>query len=65
MIAASESDRHDQAVIASWDRCQYQYNLARDASYSILRLQSTEVAPRLEAMVERTGGRRGIFRQLA
>lgn len=64
-MVALESDSHEKAVIASWDRCQYQYNLARDASYSILRLQATEVAPRLEALVERTGGRRGIFRQLA
>lgn len=53
------------AIHSSWVRCERQYNLKRDAARPILRLQTSEVAPRLEAMIERTGGRHGIFRQLA
>ncbi|MEM7044175.1 MAG: hypothetical protein AAF543_15305, partial [Pseudomonadota bacterium] len=37
----------------------------RETAYPILRLQSSEVTPRSEEMVERIGGHRGIFRQLA
>ncbi|MEM8979929.1 MAG: helix-turn-helix domain-containing protein [Pseudomonadota bacterium] len=53
------------ALNASWARCAKTYNLKRDAARPILRLQSSEVAPRLEALTELTGGRQGIFRQLA
>ncbi|MEL7167465.1 MAG: hypothetical protein AAGL96_18535, partial [Pseudomonadota bacterium] len=53
------------AILSSWARCERQYNLKRDTASPILRLQSSEVAPRLEAMIERTGGRHGIFRKLA
>ena len=53
------------AILLSWSRCAHQYKLKRNAIRPIPRLQSSEVAPRLEAMVERTGGRHGIFRRLA
>ncbi|MCK0139863.1 sigma 54-interacting transcriptional regulator [Aliiroseovarius sp. F47248L] len=53
------------AINASWERCERDYNLERNAAHPILRLQSSEVAPRLEEMTERTGGKQGIFRQLA
>lgn len=55
----------ESAIDASWQRCEQQHKLTRDAARPILRLQTSEVAPRLEKMVERTGGRQGIFRQLA
>ncbi|MEP3333284.1 helix-turn-helix domain-containing protein [Sedimentitalea sp.] len=55
----------EAALGASWERCERKYKLARDTARPILRMQSTEVAPRLEAMTERTGGRNGIFRQLS
>ena len=55
----------DSALGASWERCERTYKLVRDTTRPIMRMQSTEVAPRLEAMIERTGGRNGIFRQLA
>lgn len=60
------TDAHVQnAIRASWVRCERQHKLTRDAAQPILRLQSSEIAPRLECMVERTGGRQGIFRQIA
>lgn len=55
----------DNAIDASWERCQRQHRLTRNVAHPILRLQSSEVAPRLEELVERTGGRQGVFRQLA
>lgn len=58
------SGPHD-AISASWQRCERDYKLKRNAAQPILRLQSSEVAPRLEEMIERTGGRHGIFRKLA
>jgi len=64
------TDQHTQtgalpAIVASWARCERDYNLKRNAAQPILRLQSSEVAPRLEEMIDRTGGKQGIFRQLA
>lgn len=53
------------ALNASWDRCANTYGLQRDVASPILRLQFNEVAPRLEALTEQTGGRQGILRQLA
>lgn len=55
----------DGVISASWERCAQRHKLVRDAARPILRLQSSEVAPRLEELVERTGGRQGVFRQLA
>ena len=53
------------AINASWQRCEREYNLKRNAAQPILRLQSSEIAPRLEEVIERAGGRQGIFRQVA
>lgn len=53
------------AIAASWDRCARQYKLLSDTGRPILRLQSSEVTPRLEQIVERTGGRQGFFQSLA
>ncbi len=55
----------ENAVNDSWDRCDRQHKLARNTSQPILRLQPSEVAPRLDELVERTGGRLGVFRQAA
>ena len=61
----SDNDQSRQpAIDASWERCERQYTLARDSNKPIMRLQTSEVALRFEEMVERTGGRNGIFRQL-
>ncbi|MDO6731457.1 helix-turn-helix domain-containing protein [Marinovum sp. 2_MG-2023] len=65
MNGISARTKPEAAVGASWERCERTYKLVRDAARPILRMQSAEVAPRLEEMVERTGGRNGIFRQLA
>lgn len=54
-----------QAIQSSWERCESAYKLNRDVSNRILRLQSSEVAPRLEALTEQIGGHHGIFRKLA
>lgn len=59
------TSNHKDAIAASWDRCARQYNLRHDAGRPILRLQSSEVAPRLEKIVESTGGRQGFFQHLA
>lgn len=53
------------AINASWDRCEHKHRLARNALHPILRLQSAEVRPRSEELVERTGGRLGIFKKVA
>lgn len=65
MIGSSDTAAWTAAIAASWDRCARQYKLRRDAGNPIMRLQSSEIAPRLEQIVERTGGRQGHFRQLA
>ena len=54
-----------QAIRSSWERCERTHNLSRDVGNPILRLQTSEVAPRLEALIEHIGGRHGIFRKLA
>ena len=54
-----------QAIQSSWDRCERTHKLSRDLVNPILRLQSSEIAPRLEAMIEQIGGRHGIFSKLA
>ncbi|UXX82376.1 sigma-54-dependent Fis family transcriptional regulator [Roseovarius pelagicus] len=54
-----------EEIAASWDRCERQHKLARDAVRPIMRLQSSEIAPRLQQITARTGGRQGFFRQLA
>ena len=56
---------HETVIAASRERCERQHNLVPDTSHPILRLQSSEVAPRFEDLIERTGGRQGIIRQLA
>lgn len=56
---------HGDAIAASWDRCARQYNLRHDTGRPILRLQSSEVAPRLEQIIESTGGRQGFFQHIA
>ncbi|WP_069301753.1 hypothetical protein [Neptunicoccus sediminis] len=59
------ASEHTDAIAASWDRCKRRHKLLHDTGRPILRLQSSEIAPRLEQIVERTGGRQGIFQQLA
>lgn len=60
-ITSNQTD----AIAASWERCARQYKLRQDSGRPIPRLQSSEVAPRLEQIVESTGGRQGFFRHLA
>ncbi|QXT39069.1 sigma-54-dependent Fis family transcriptional regulator [Gymnodinialimonas ceratoperidinii] len=60
-ITSNQTD----AIAASWDRCARRYNLRHDTGRPIMRLQSSEVAPRLEKIVESTGGRQGFFQHLA
>ena len=60
-ITSNQTD----AIAASWDRCARQYNLRHDTGRPIMRLQSSEVAPRLEQIIESTGGRQGFFQHLA
>lgn len=52
-------------ISASWERCERKHRLARNTVHPILRLQAAEIRPRSELLVERTGGRLGIFRQIA
>lgn len=65
MIKGTSDFRTQDDIAASWDRCERQHKLIRDSARPIMRLQSSEVAPRLEQIVERTGGRQGFFRQIA
>ncbi|MDB6176325.1 sigma 54-interacting transcriptional regulator [Paracoccus sp. Z330] len=65
MIGRLGAPAYQEAIAASWQRCERQHNLLRDASWPIMRLQASEIAPRLEQIVEQTGGRQGFFRQLA
>jgi len=57
--------RDRDEISASWVRCEREHKLDRDAVRPVMRLQSSEVAPRLEQITARTGGRQGFFRQLA
>jgi transcriptional regulator of acetoin/glycerol metabolism len=65
MIGHNQDALTREEIAASWARCEGQHRLARDAARPILRLQASEIAPRLEQITERTGGRQGFFRQLA
>ncbi|MEM8970487.1 MAG: sigma 54-interacting transcriptional regulator [Pseudomonadota bacterium] len=65
-MTENESDIGQKgAISASWERCERTHRLAQNALRPILRLQSSEVRPRSEELVERTGGRLGIFKQVA
>lgn len=52
-------------IKASWDRCELRHRLVRSTSKPVLRLQTSELAPRLEELLDRTGGRLGIFSELS
>ena len=65
MIKTKNAISSENAIAASWERCERTHRLVRDAADPIMRLQSSEIAPRLDEVVERTGGRRGVIRQLA
>ncbi|MCP1167699.1 sigma-54-dependent transcriptional regulator family protein [Limimaricola litoreus] len=65
MTAGTTDLRRREEIAASWERCERQHKLTRDAARPILLLQASEIAPRLKRIVERTGGRQGFFRQLA
>ena len=65
MSQLMEELRVDACIEASWQRCQTQHRLLRNAAKPVLRLQSSEVTPRLDEVVERTGGRLGIFSELS
>lgn len=54
-----------RAIASSWHRCERVHKLKQHAANPILRMQSSEIAPRLEALVTQVGGRHGIFRKLA
>lgn len=56
---------HTDAINASWTRCRQKHKLARNSAQQILRLQASEIAPRLESLLDRTSGNQGIFKQLA
>lgn len=65
MVETDNSLHFGSAISESWERCELKYKLVRDTARPILRLQSSEVALRLEELVERSGGRQGIISQLA
>ena len=65
MIGGTPDTGAKDAIAASWERCKRQHKLVRDSARPIMRLQTSEIAPRLEQIVERTGGRQGFFRQIA
>lgn len=54
-----------RAIQLSWERCEHAHGLNRNVGNPILRLQLSEVAPRLEALIEEIGGYHGIFQKLA
>lgn len=65
MAQASPTIEHKNAISASWTRCRERHKLSRTATQRILRLQSSEILPRLESILDRTSGCQGIFDQLA
>ena len=65
MISSNLGTPVSQAIRSSWERCERIHKLNRDVGNPILRMQSSEVAPRLEALTDQIGGRHGIFRKLA
>lgn len=65
MARFDTSLNHTDAINASWARCRQKHKLARNSAQQILRLQASEIAPRLESLLDRTSGNQGIFNQLA
>lgn len=65
MTGRAQGGTLENAIFASWKRCERKYNMVRDVAHPVLRMQSTEVAQRLDEVIDRTGGRRGIFQQIA
>lgn len=54
------------AISASWIRCKNQHQMVRNAARPAnMRLQHSEIAPRLESLLELTAGNRRLFRHLA
>lgn len=59
------SSEHSSTISASWMRCREQHHLARDTKRPNLRLQSSEVVPRLESVLDRLSGSQTIVQRLA
>lgn len=55
----------EDTIKASWERCELKHGLARATAKPVLRLQASEVAPRLDEFVDRSGGRLGVFTELS
>lgn len=65
MTELKSKPSYDESIKQSWERCEVEHGLVRSTAKPVLRLQSTEIAPRLEEVVERTGGRLGVFSELS
>lgn len=65
MRQQAESPRLDDSITASWNRCENLHRLVRSTAKPVLRLQVSEVMPRLDELRDRTGGRLGVFSELA
>lgn len=65
MRQRAQSPRLDDSISASWNRCENQHRLVRSTAKPVLRLQASEVMPRLDELLDRTGGRLGVFSELA
>ncbi|WP_299472669.1 sigma 54-interacting transcriptional regulator [uncultured Roseibium sp.] len=55
----------DETIKASWERCERQHGLVRATANPVLRLQASEIAPRLDELIDRSGGRLGVFSELS
>lgn len=55
----------DETIKASWERCERQYGLVRATANPVLRLQASEIAPRHDELIDRSGGRLGVFSELS
>ncbi|MET1412095.1 sigma 54-interacting transcriptional regulator [Roseibium sp. HPY-6] len=55
----------DETIKASWERCERRHGLVRTTAKPVLRLQASEIAPRLDELVDRSGGRHGVFSELS
>lgn len=56
----------EAALSASWVRCERKHQMERSsARHATMRLLSSEITPRLEALLDRAAGNRRLLRQLA
>ncbi|WP_299506722.1 sigma 54-interacting transcriptional regulator [uncultured Roseobacter sp.] len=61
----AQGECFEDIIKASWERCELKHGLVRTTAKPVLRLQASEVTPRLDELLERSGGELEIFGELS